>query len=88
MTIKMKDDIKELLQYFLCVFCIVGAMVMSFIALYLDPTGEIHESVLWLIAQVLVFCGSLMGINTLNTIQLRKIGSMSRNKEQVDEKDR
>lgn len=87
MTIKMKDDIKELLQYFLCVFCIVGAMVMSFIALYLDPTGEIHESVLWLIAQVLVFCGSLMGINTLNNIQLRKIGSMSRNKEQVDEKD-
>lgn len=84
----MKDDIKELLQYFLCVFCIVGAMVMSFIALYLDPTGEIHESVLWLIAQVLVFCGSLMGINTLNNIQLRKIGSMSRNKEQVDEKDR
>ena len=87
MTIKMKDDIKELLQYFLCVFCIVGAMAMSFIALYLDPTGEIHESVLWLIAQVLVFCGSLMGINTLNNIQLRKIGSMSRNKEQVDEKD-
>lgn len=84
----MKDEIKELLQYFLCVFCIVGAMVMSFIALYLDPTGEIHESVLWLIAQVLVFCGSLMGINTLNNIQLRKIGSMSRNKEQVDEKDR
>lgn len=83
----MKDDTKELLQYFLCVFCIVGAMVMSFIALYLDPTGEIHESVLWLIAQVLVFCGSLMGINTLNNIQLRKIGSMSRNKEQVDEKD-
>lgn len=83
----MKDEIKELLQYFLCVFCIVGAMVMSFIALYLDPTGEIHESVLWLIAQVLVFCGSLMGINTLNNIQLRKIGSMSRNKEQVDEKD-
>lgn len=84
----MKDDTKELLQYFLCVFCIVGAMVMSFIALYLDPTGEIHESVLWLIAQVLVFCGSLMGINTLNNIQLRKIGSVSRNKEQVDEKDR
>lgn len=87
MTIEMKDEIKELLQYFLCVFCIVGAMVMSFIALYLDPTGEIHESVLWLIAQVLVFCGSLMGINTLNNIQLRKIGSMSRNKEQVNEKD-
>ena len=75
----MKDSTKELLQYFLCVFCIVGAMVMSFIALYLDPTGEIHESVLWLIAQVLVFCGTLMGVNTLNTIQLRKIGTMSGN---------
>lgn len=83
----MKDDTKELLQYFLCVFCIVGAMVMSFLAMYTDPTGEIHQSILWLIAQVLVFCGSLMGINTLNNIQLRKIGSMSRNKEQVDEKD-
>lgn len=48
-------------------------MVMSFLAMYIDPTGEIHQSILWLIAQVLVFSGSLMGINHLHNIQIQKI---------------
>lgn len=69
----MRDDIKEWIQYILCLVCIAGAMIMSFLAMYIDPAGEIHNSILWLIAQVLVFCGSLMGINSLHQVQLKKI---------------
>lgn len=69
----MSDSIKEWIQYILCLVCIAGAMVMSFLAMYIDPTGEIHDSILWLIAQVLVFCGSLMGINSLHNVHLRRI---------------
>lgn len=67
------EDIKEYIQYGICIVCILGAMVMSFLAMYIDPTGEIHDSILWLIAQVLVFCGSLMGINSLHTVHVKKI---------------
>ena len=67
------EDIREYIQYGICIVCILGAMVMSFLAMYIDPTGEIHDSILWLIAQVLVFCGSLMGINSLHNMHVKKI---------------
>lgn len=69
----MSQDLKEWIQYIVCIVCILGAMVMSFLAMYTDPTGEIHQSILWLIAQVLVFSGSLIGINHLHNIQIQKI---------------
>lgn len=67
------DDIKEYIHYGICIVCIIGAMTMSFLAMYIVPTGEIHQSILWLIAQVLVFSGSLLGINHLHNIQTKKI---------------
>lgn len=69
----MSQSLKEWIQYIICMVCILGAMVMSFLAMYIDPTGEIHQSILWLIAQVLVFSGSLIGINHLHNIQTKKI---------------
>ena len=70
---KFSDDLKEAIQYGLCIFCILGAMVMSFIAMYLVPQGIIDSSILWLIAQVLVFCGALIGINSTHNVQMKKI---------------
>lgn len=70
---KFSDDLKEAIQYGLCIFCILGAMVMSFIAMYLVPQGIIDSSILWLIAQVLVFCGALIGINSSHNVQMKKI---------------
>lgn len=70
---RKSEDIKEFIQYGICIVCILGAMVMSFLAMYIDPTGEIHDSILWLIAQVLVFSGSLLGINSLHNIHMKKI---------------
>lgn len=63
----MNSETKEIIQYCICIICVIGAMVMSFLAMYITPAGEIHESILWLIAQVLVFCGSLVGITAINT---------------------
>lgn len=76
---KWSDDLKEQIQYGLCIFCIIGAMVMSFLAMYIAPAGIIDTSILWLIAQVLVFCGGLMGINSLHNIQTRKIDNKINN---------
>lgn len=38
-------------------------MAMSFIAMFIEPEGLIDSSILWLIAQVLVFCGSIFGLS-------------------------
>lgn len=36
---------------------------MAFTALLLPPQGEIHESVLYLFAQILIYAGSVFGMD-------------------------
>ena len=42
---------------------LVTGIVMAFIALFLPPPGEIHESVLFIFAQILIYAGSIFGID-------------------------
>ena len=72
----MNENIKEWIQYIICIVCLLGAMTMSFLAMYIDPQGQIDNSILWLIAQVLVFSGSIIGIGSIHQIQTKKIGVM------------
>ena len=44
------------------ILAILG-MVLLFCGLYIDPQGEIHETVLVAYGEVLTFSGSLMGID-------------------------
>ena len=39
-------------------------LALAFTALLLPPSGEIHESVLYLFAQILIYCGSVFGMDT------------------------
>jgi len=77
--IEFSEDLKEVIQYTICVVCILGAMVMSFLALYIAPAGEIHNSVLWICGQVLVFVGSIFGINSLHRVNMKKIDAKIEN---------
>ena len=86
MRLEMSDSTKEIVQYSICVLCILGAMIMSFIALYMDPEGEIHDSILWICGQVLVFVGSIFGISSVHNVQLRKIDTKMREIEKNNEK--
>ena len=38
------------------------SIIVGFIALYIPPTGVIHDSVLWWVAQLLCFTASILGI--------------------------
>ena len=44
------------------ILAIIG-MVLLFCGLYIDPQGEIHDTVLVAYGEVLTFSGSLMGID-------------------------
>lgn len=43
---------------------LLSGIVMAFIALMMPPPGEIHDSVLYLFAQILIYCGSIFGIDS------------------------
>ena len=73
------EDTKEFIQYIICVICIISAMIMSFLALYITPEGEIHSSVLWICGQVLVFVGSIFGITSIHRVNMRKIDAKIKN---------
>lgn len=41
----------------------LGGLVLLFCGLYIDPQGQIHESLLVAFGEVMTFSGSLMGID-------------------------
>ena len=41
----------------------IGGMIMLFCGVYIDPKGEIHESLLVAFGEVATFAGALFGID-------------------------
>ena len=41
---------------------LLAGTVMAFIALFMPPPGEIHPSVLYIFAQILIYAGSILGL--------------------------
>ena len=40
---------------------LVAGWLLTYIAFAIDPAGEVHDSVLWVLGQALTFSGSLLG---------------------------
>ena len=51
------------IQLFTAAILAIIGMVLLFCGLYIDPQGEIHETVLVAYGEVLTFSGSVMGID-------------------------
>ena len=47
----------------IAVFSFFSAIVIGFVALFLPPKGVIDSSVLWFIAQLLVFTSNILGFD-------------------------
>ena len=54
---------KEKLCYLLAFLSMSAAFVMAFMGMFMPPEGEIHNSVLYAFALVLLFVGALLGID-------------------------
>ena len=52
----------NLMRDITAVVLLLAGIVMAFIALFLPPPGEIHDSVLFIFAQILIYVGSIFGI--------------------------
>lgn len=72
---EIKPETRDSLKFLAGFICLFGAMVLSFIAIYLEPEGIIDSSVLILIGQVLVFIASLWSLSDfLKLKELNKKG--------------
>ena len=51
---------------------LLAGVAMAFTALLMPPPGEIHDSVLWIFAQILLYAGSALGIDAYVRKRLEK----------------
>ena len=58
----MKRETKEDIQVWTAVGMLIAGVTMSFIGFFVEPTGIIHDSVLWFFAQCLLYGGAVFGI--------------------------
>lgn len=58
-----KLTFKETLCYILAFSSITAGFVMIFMGMFMPPEGEIHDSVLYAFALILLFVGALLGID-------------------------
>lgn len=62
--IDMKKETKESVQIWSAIGMLAAGVVLSAAGFIVEPTGEIHDSVLWFFAQCLLYAGSIFGIGT------------------------
>ena len=51
---------------------LAAGILLAFISLFLPPPGEIDDSVLYIFAQILIYAGSIFGIEHYINEKLRK----------------
>lgn len=69
----MKKETKENIQYGSAVAMLLLGMILSIAGFVTAPAGEIHESVLWLFAQCLIYAGSVFGISVYMSDRFNQI---------------
>lgn len=69
----MKKETKETIQYVSAVSMLALGSILAIAGFITAPRGEIHESVLWLFAQCLLYAGSVFGISVYMTDRFRRI---------------
>lgn len=69
----MKKENKENIQYGSAVAMLLLGTILSIAGFVTAPAGEIHESVLWLFAQCLIYAGSVFGISVYMSDRFNQI---------------
>ena len=78
----MTRERKENITVYSAVAMLTFGCVLTTIAFFLDPMGEIHDSVLWVLGQCFVYAGSALGLAAYATRVRREVN------ERLDEYER
>lgn len=60
---KWNNTTKEVISYVFALVSLIGGFGLTIAGFIVDPTGQIHESVLFVLGQCLVFAASICGIS-------------------------
>lgn len=60
-------------QYYTAAFMLLAGVILSVAGFIVDPLGEIHDSVLWMFAQCLIYAGSIFGVGVYMQNKFREI---------------
>ena len=67
-----KLTLKEFILYTLAVISMVAGLTLLFLALFIEPEGQIHSSVIYSFAMICVFVSSLLGLSMKYQAELEK----------------
>lgn len=72
MAKKFKDlDPKEKISYTAAIVSLFIGFGLTITAFIVEPMGEIHDSVLWTLGQLLTFAGGIFGVGVYTTGAVR-----------------
>lgn len=68
-----KLTIRDKLLFSCAIVTLVAALGFGIAGFIVSPIGEVHDSVLWLIAQLLLFTASAFGLGAYTNITAREV---------------
>lgn len=89
---KWNNQSKEIVAHIVAGVMLLFGMIMVVSGFIIPPSGEVHDSILWIFGQTLVFSGAVLGIslhvdNSIKSIEAKleeKINNRIRDEEQQD----
>jgi len=69
----MTQGIKENLTYGSAIGMLMFGVMLTTAGFIIDPQGQIHDSVLYVLGQCLLFAGSVMGVSAYTAGRMRHI---------------
>ena len=69
----MTQGIKENITYGSALFMLAFGVILTTAGFILDPAGQVHDSVLYVLGQCLIFAGSVMGVSAYTTGRMHHI---------------
>ena len=58
----MTKERKDTITVFSAIAMLIFGVVLTTIGFFLEPTGEVHDSVLWVLGQCFLYAGGALGI--------------------------
>ena len=69
----MSQGIKDNIIFGAAIFMLCFGVALTTAGFLIDPQGQVHDSVLYVLGQCLLFAGSAMGISAYTTGKIREI---------------
>lgn len=69
----MTQGIKENIIFGSALFMLSFGVTLTTAGFIIDPAGQVHDSVLYVLGQCLIFAGSAMGISAYTTGRMREM---------------